>query len=96
MLNEILHNAQTFRGKIAHLKSKSPVYPRLYIEDKSGVLWASTIVHFKNEGETYARHHVESIIPNKIYGMNDLLNKLHDAVKNTIDRGLPCYLDEKL
>ena len=94
MLTEILHHADLFRTQISDLKSKAPMYPKVYFEDKGGCQWVTTMVEFNYNGVRYKRHHVESIVPNKNVGTNDLYNKLIDAAEMCIKMAIPCQFDE--
>ena len=59
MIHEILQNAAQFKKQIAQLKSKSPVWPKIYVEYKGFVCWYSTLLHYNRGGKKYSRHHVE-------------------------------------
>ena len=94
MLKEILHDVKTFRSQIESLRSKAPMYPKIYFEDKGGCQWATTMVEFVYNGIRYKRHHVESIVPNKNVGTNELYGKLIKAAENCILFAVPYEFDE--
>ncbi len=94
MLNEILHNVKEFKNQIAYLKSKAPMYPKVYFEDKCGCKWVTAMVEFQYNGVRYKRHHVESIIPNEKVGTRELDNKLINAAEMCIKMAIPCNSDE--
>lgn len=94
MVNQILYDASTFRHEIAYFKSKAPMYPEIYFEERGGSQWATTMVRFEYNGVAYKRHHVESIIPTKTMTTKDLYDRLNDAAEMCIKMAIPCSYDE--
>ncbi len=94
MVTEILHNADLFTQQAKCLKENAPMFPKIYFEEKGGVIWATTMVKFYYNNVEYKRHHVESIVLNKNCGVNDLYNRLNNAAKMCIEFAIPCQFDE--
>lgn len=99
MLNEILHNAEKFKAKIAELRELSPVYPEIFIQNTFRVIWATTMVKFTYHDVVYLRHHVECY--HKDFSTNQDNQLMEDSIKarlssaaqKCISYGLPAQGD---
>ena len=101
MLQKILAEADALKGNIERLKSLSPDYPLLYIEDEPTNYTVSTKVVFTYNGINFSRHHVE--MSNKAPHYADkywsevkekTLNRLHYAVSQCLKFAAPCQYDD--
>lgn len=87
MIDEIVTEATSFKGRVAELKRKSSYYPQVVIEEYPNdhpeydkVIFASTLVRIERDKKWYYIHCVENVVPTKTTSEIHLLIRLMDSV----------------
>ena len=98
MNQQVLEENQAFIKRIAELKTKTPLYPRVYFElDETNPWkkqWCSTIIEFEREGKKYRRHVLEVAFINNLVSINSIYNKLMNLAEQNIQFAIPTDFDQ--